>query len=68
MERLLHRHDPAAPASRAPNCALAEAETAAHAAQVRALRYQVNPHFLFNTLNSLSSLVMTGAPTGPKRC
>jgi LytS/YehU family sensor histidine kinase len=27
---------------------------------VRALRYQVNPHFLFNTLNSLSSLVMTG--------
>jgi LytS/YehU family sensor histidine kinase len=39
---------------------LAEAETAAHLAQVRALRYQVNPHFLFNTLNSLSSLVMTG--------
>jgi hypothetical protein len=39
---------------------LAEAETAAHAAQVRALRYQVNPHFLFNTLNSLSSLVMAG--------
>ena len=39
---------------------LAEAETAAHAPQVRALRYQVNPHFLFNTLNSLSSLVMSG--------
>ena len=39
---------------------LAEAEGAAHAAQVRALRYQVNPHFLFNTLNSLSSLVMSG--------
>ena len=38
----------------------ADAEAAAHAAQVRALRYQVNPHFLFNTLNSLSSLVMTG--------
>lgn len=37
----------------------AEAEAAANAAQVRALRYQVNPHFLFNTLNSLSSLVMT---------
>ena len=36
------------------------AESAARAAQVRALRYQVNPHFLFNTLNSLSSLVMTG--------
>ncbi len=39
---------------------LADAENAAQAAQVRALRYQVNPHFLFNTLNSLSSLVMTG--------
>jgi two-component system LytT family sensor kinase len=39
---------------------LAAAETAAHAAQVRALRYQVNPHFLFNTLNSLSALVMSG--------
>lgn len=40
----------------------AEAEGAAQAAQVRALRYQVNPHFLFNTLNSLSSLIMTGKP------
>ena len=40
----------------------AEAESAAQSAQVRALRYQVNPHFLFNTLNSLSSLVMSGRP------
>ncbi len=40
----------------------AAAEAAAQGAQVRALRYQVNPHFLFNTLNSLSSLVMTGRP------
>ena len=38
----------------------ADAESAAQTAQLRALRYQVNPHFLFNTLNSLSSLVMTG--------
>ena len=30
----------------------------AQSAQLRALRYQINPHFLFNTLNSLSSLVM----------
>lgn len=40
----------------------AQAESAAQAAQVRALRYQINPHFLFNTLNSLSSLVMGGRP------
>ncbi|MFW5634170.1 MAG: sensor histidine kinase [Erythrobacter sp.] len=33
---------------------------AARAAELRSLRYQVNPHFLFNTLNSLSALVMTG--------
>ena len=26
-------------------------------AQVRALRYQVNPHFLFNTLNAIAALV-----------
>jgi len=32
---------------------------AAQDAELRSLRYQVNPHFLFNTLNSLSSLVMT---------
>jgi two-component system, LytTR family, sensor kinase len=31
----------------------------AQEAQLRALRYQINPHFLFNTLNSLSSLVLT---------
>ncbi len=31
---------------------------AAQLAELRALRYQVNPHFLFNTLNSLSSLVL----------
>lgn len=37
-----------------------EFRNAAKAAELRSLRYQVNPHFLFNTLNSLSSLVMTG--------
>lgn len=33
----------------------AEAET--KAAQLQLLRYQLNPHFLFNTLNSVSSLI-----------
>jgi hypothetical protein len=37
---------------------LSRAEREAQSAQLRALRYQVNPHFLFNTLNSLSALVM----------
>lgn len=34
-------------------------ERLAQSSQLAALRYQINPHFLFNTLNSLSSLVMT---------
>lgn len=36
--------------------------SAAQEAQLKALRYQVNPHFLFNALNSLSALVMRGQP------
>lgn len=34
-----------------------KAEALAHQAQLRALRYQLNPHFLFNTLNAISTLV-----------
>ena len=37
-----------------------EYRRAAKSAELRSLRYQVNPHFLFNTLNSLSALVLTG--------
>ena len=35
------------------------AEAAASAARLAALRYQLNPHFLFNTLNAISSLIVT---------
>jgi two-component system LytT family sensor kinase len=38
--------------------AAAQYRAEAQTAQLRALRYQINPHFLFNTLNSLSSLVL----------
>src|SRR5262249_20381460 len=37
---------------------LARVRTAALDAQNRMLRYQLNPHFLFNTLNALSALVL----------
>ena len=30
----------------------------AHEAQLKMLRYQLNPHFLFNTLNAISTLVL----------
>ncbi len=32
----------------------------AHEAQLAMLRYQLNPHFLFNTLNAISTLVLAG--------
>jgi len=34
-----------------------KAEAVAHQAQLEALRYQINPHFLFNSLNAVSTLV-----------
>lgn len=34
-----------------------EAESLARDAELRALRYQLQPHFLFNTLNAISALV-----------
>jgi len=36
-----------------------EAESLSREAQMKMLRYQLNPHFLFNTLNSISALVKT---------
>ncbi len=35
----------------------AELAVMAQEAQVRALRYQINPHFLFNTLNAIAALI-----------
>jgi sensor histidine kinase YesM len=37
-----------------------KAEAEAKEAQMQLLRYQLNPHFLFNTLNSVSALVTSG--------
>jgi two-component system, LytTR family, sensor kinase len=34
-------------------------EALAHEAQLLMLRYQLNPHFLFNTLNAISTLVLS---------
>ncbi len=34
------------------------AQAMAHEAQLRMLRYQLNPHFLFNTLNAISTLIL----------
>ncbi len=36
-----------------------EAESAARESQLQLLRYQLNPHFLFNTLNAVTALIST---------
>ena len=36
---------------------VAQLQREAHSAHLRVLRYQLNPHFMFNTLNSIASLV-----------
>lgn len=35
-----------------------KANALAHQAQLKMLRYQLNPHFLFNTLNAISTLIL----------
>ncbi len=46
---------------------LAAVREEALAAQMRALRYQVNPHFLFNTLNSIAGLIEEGSAVQAER-
>lgn len=41
-----------------------EAEGLARQARLEALRYQLNPHFLFNTLNAISTLISEGDADG----
>ena len=41
-----------------------QVESAAHEAQLKLLRYQLNPHFLFNTLNSITALVASNEASG----
>lgn len=46
---------------------LAAALVAARDAEIRALHYQVNPHFLYNALNSISTLILDGRPSEADR-
>lgn len=39
-----------------------QAVAQAHSSQLQMLRYQINPHFLFNTLNAISTLVLDNQP------
>jgi LytS/YehU family sensor histidine kinase len=46
---------------------LSELRELAYGAQMRALRYQINPHFLFNTLNALATLIEEGEVKNAER-
>jgi two-component system, LytTR family, sensor kinase len=46
---------------------LLRAQAEARDARLTALRYQLNPHFLFNSLNAVSTLVLEGNPPAATR-
>lgn len=46
---------------------MAVAEAELRAAQLAALRYQINPHLLFNALNTVSALMLDGDMDGAER-
>jgi two-component system, LytTR family, sensor histidine kinase AlgZ len=53
-------------ASREAERTALESQVSAREAEVRALRAQLNPHFLFNSLNSINALVVSD-PEGARR-
>lgn len=46
---------------------LVQAESEARQARLRSLRYQLNPHFLFNSLNAVSTLILAGKTAAATR-
>lgn len=66
LSALIHYLVLASEASRESERRLLESEVGAREAELRALRAQLNPHFLFNSLNSINALVGSD-PEGARR-
>ncbi|MCU1237861.1 MAG: signal transduction histidine kinase, LytS, partial [Candidatus Solibacter sp.] len=64
----LHYAALAADASRAATLAAAEANSLARDAELYALRMQINPHFLFNSLHSIAALTTQDAARAREMC
>jgi two-component system sensor histidine kinase AlgZ len=55
-------------ASKEAEARVMQASALARDAELRALKAQVNPHFLFNSLNSISALTSSDAPKAREMC
>jgi two-component system, LytTR family, sensor histidine kinase AlgZ len=68
LSSVLHYLAQAVDASRVAETRAAQAQSLAAQAELRVLRAQLTPHFLFNSLNSISALTSADPPAARRMC